>query len=148
VISSSRWLTAIRRYLIAVAFGNLLWEVAQLPLYTLWREGTAASMASAVLHCTVGDLVIAIVAIVTALAIFGSSEWPDRGRFAVGVTAVCLGIAYTMFSEYRNAVVVRSWTYTELMPMLPWVGTGLAPLAQWIVVPSVALVSASMHAAD
>jgi hypothetical protein len=147
VISQPRWLAAIRRYLVAVACGNLLWEIAQLPLYTLWRDGTASSIASAVFHCTVGDLVIATIILVGALAILGSSNWPDEGPLGVGVTAVCVGVAYTIFSEYRNAVVLRSWTYSDWMPTFPWFGTGLAPIAQWIVVPSVALVFACRHSA-
>jgi hypothetical protein len=148
VISQPRWLAAIRRYLVAVACGNLLWEIAQLPLYTLWRDSPSSSIASAVLHCTVGDVVIATVALIGALTVVGSAEWPDEGSFRVGVTTLTLGVGYTIFNEYFNTVVRRSWTYTELMPTLPWFGTGLAPLAQWIVVPSVALVFARMHSAD
>ena len=72
---------------------------------------------------------------------------PD-GSFRVGVTTLSVGVGYTIFSEYFNTVVRRSWIYTELMPTLPWFGTGLAPLAQWIVVPSVALVFARLHSAD
>jgi hypothetical protein len=30
----------ILRFLAAMAAGNLLWEVAHVPLYTLWVEGT------------------------------------------------------------------------------------------------------------
>src|SRR3546814_5165705 len=33
------WLAAVRRYLAVIAVGNLLWEFAQLPLYTIWYEG-------------------------------------------------------------------------------------------------------------
>ncbi len=32
--------SAIRSYVLAVAGLNLLWEVAQLPLYTIWRTGS------------------------------------------------------------------------------------------------------------
>ena len=53
------WLAAVRRYLAAAAFGNLAWEFAQTPLYTLWRTGLAGEIAFAVLHCTAGDVVIA-----------------------------------------------------------------------------------------
>ena len=143
-----RRLAAITRYLIAVACGNLLWETAQLPLYTLWRDGTASSIAKAVLHCTGGDVVIATGALVGALAVIGGPEWPNKGWIRVCVTTLGIGIAYTILSEYLNTVVRRSWTYTELMPTLPWLGTGLAPLAQWIVVPFVALVFARMRTAD
>jgi hypothetical protein len=45
------WLIAIRRYLIAIAICNLVWETAQLPLYTIWHTGTPATIAGAVFHC-------------------------------------------------------------------------------------------------
>jgi hypothetical protein len=43
-------LVAIRHYLIAVACGNLLRETAQLPLYTLWRNGPAVLLCPASLN--------------------------------------------------------------------------------------------------
>lgn len=33
---------------------NLLWEIAQLPLYTIYEEGEPAAIAFAVAHCTAG----------------------------------------------------------------------------------------------
>ena len=55
---STRWLPALRRYLAVMVLGNLAWEIAQLPLYTIWRTGTFGEKAFAVLHCTGGDLLI------------------------------------------------------------------------------------------
>jgi hypothetical protein len=134
-----RWLAAIRRYLVAATCGNLVWETAQLPLYTLWRDGTASSITGAVLHCTAGDVVIATVALIGALAAVGSAEWPVEGGFRVAGTVLGIGVAYTIFSEYLNTVIRQSWTYTDLMPTLPWFATGLAPVAQWLIVPSASL---------
>jgi hypothetical protein len=57
-MSHSSWLAAIRRYLIAATCGNLVWETAQLALYTLWHNGTASSITGAVLHCTAGDVLL------------------------------------------------------------------------------------------
>jgi hypothetical protein len=33
------WLTALRQYFCVLLAGNLTWEFAHLPLYTLWDEG-------------------------------------------------------------------------------------------------------------
>ncbi|MBN8900004.1 MAG: hypothetical protein BGO51_02495 [Rhodospirillales bacterium 69-11] len=134
------WLAAIRRYLVAVSLGNLLWEAAQLPLYTLWHTGTPAALTAAVLHCTAGDVLIAALTIVAALVVFGSSDWPRAGFARVVLPAVALGLGYTIYSEYMNTAVRQSWAYSEFMPRLPVIGTGLAPFAQWIVVPPLALV--------
>ena len=134
-----RWLAAVRRYLVAVAVGNLLWEAAQLPLYTLWRTEPVRSLVRAVLHCTAGDIVIAAVMLVIALVAVGNARWPNERLAAVVVVVVAAGVAYTIGSEYVNTIARRSWTYTEWMPTVPWLGTGLTPLAQWLFVPSLAL---------
>jgi hypothetical protein len=137
------WLAAIRSYLFIVVCGNAVWELAQLPLYTLWHEGTAVSIAYAWLHCTVGDAIIASVSLIAALAIVGRPGWPDESYLRVAVAVLILGMAYTMFSEYINTIIRRSWSYAEWMPTLPWIGTGLAPLAQWIAVPVLALIASN-----
>ncbi len=49
------------------------------------------------------------------------------------------GLAYTVFSEWLNVNVRRSWAYSDLMLILPPFGTGLSPVLQWLVVPFVAL---------
>ena len=134
------WLIAIRRYLVAIAIGNLFWETAQLPLYTLWRTGTPGAIAQAVLHCTLGDLLIGTIALIAALAAFGSPAWPDENGTRVAVATVIVAAGYTVYNEYINTSVRRSWAYTEWMPTLPWLGTGLAPLAQWLVGPAIAFV--------
>jgi hypothetical protein len=46
------------RYLPWLAALSLAWEIAQLPLYTLWHEAEPAYIAFAVAHCTIGDVLI------------------------------------------------------------------------------------------
>ena len=58
------------RYLPWLAGLNLAWEVLQLPLYTIWSEASAGYIAFAVVHCTVGDVVIGLASLVLAL-VFG-----------------------------------------------------------------------------
>jgi hypothetical protein len=53
-------------------------------------------------------------------------------------TAIMLGAAYTVFSEWLNIDIRRSWSYTAAMPVFPLLGTGLTPLLQWLVVPGLA----------
>jgi hypothetical protein len=54
-------------------------------------------------------------------------------------TAIVLGAGYTIFSEWLNVAVRRSWSYTAAMPVVPFLGTGLTPLLQWLIVLSMAL---------
>jgi hypothetical protein len=134
------WLTAMRRYVVAAAVGNAAWETAQMPLYTLWQSGTSRQIAVAVLHCTAGDALIAAGALLMALLLAGSQDWPRTGHARIGVVAIAAGVVYTIYSEYLNIAVRGAWAYSGLMPTLPWLEIGLAPLAQWLVVPPLALV--------
>lgn len=132
------WLETVRRYLTVIAVGNLLWEFAQLPLYTIWYEGSTMEILFAVAHCTGGDVLIAGTALLGALLIAGDRRWPQARFRAVAAIAILGGLAYTIFSEWLNTEIRGSWAYTEAMPQLPLVGAGIAPLAQWIVVPLIA----------
>lgn len=117
---------------------NLAWEAAHLPLYTLWREGTFGEIAFAVVHCTGGDVLIATASLILALLLLAERTWPDRGFPRVAAATVAFGVGYTVFSEWLNAEVRGSWAYTDRMPVVPVLGTGLSPLAQWLVVPAAA----------
>lgn len=127
----------IVRYVIAVALGNLLWEVFQLPLFTLWQTARPGYLAFAVLHCWVGDLLITLFSLGLGVLAVGRS-WPSRDYVPVAIVTLLLGLAYTVFSEWLNVEVRGSWGYASAMPRVPPLGTGLSPLLQWVVVPLVA----------
>jgi len=131
------WLRGFRAYLSAIAVGNLAWETLQLPLYAVWETGAPRAQAIAVVHCTGGDLLIALSALMLALVLAGHESWPHRRFWAVASLTLLFGAAYTTFSEWLNVVVRTSWAYSERMPIIPVFGfrLGLAPLLQWIVVP-------------
>jgi len=129
------------RYLAAMLALNLVWEVAQLPLYTLWAEGTLGEIAFAVLHCTVGDAMIAAVALAAAILLTRSWQWPSQGWGSVTLVATLIGLGYTVFSEWLNVDLRQSWTYTAAMPRLPPWGTGVAPFLQWLLLPPLAMLA-------
>ncbi len=132
------WLPMLRHYFAVMLLGNLVWEVAHLPLYTLWATGTRSEIAFAVAHCTAGDLLIAAVSILCALLLAGDSRWPNAGLPRVAAFTVAIGAGYTVYSEWLNTVVRGSWAYADAMPVIPLLGTGLTPLLQWILVPTAA----------
>jgi len=136
------WLPALRAYLLVSIATHFLWEIGHLPFYTLWVEGTFAEKAFAVIHCTVGDTIIAVVALTTALALIANRDWPAQRFELVGAATIISGIGYTIYSEWINAVIRKSWAYSDLMPTIPPLGTGLTPLLQWLIVPALALVAA------
>lgn len=139
--SFADWLRLLRLYLALALVLNLIWEIGQLPLYSLWRTAGAAELAWTVTHCLAGDLLIATATLVLALLVAGTGRWPiDARNFRrVGLVATLLGAGYTIFSEWLNVSVRNAWAYSPAMPVMPGVGTGLSPLLQWILVPPAAL---------
>ena len=114
-----------------------MWEIAQLPLYTIWWTGTKREILFAVIHCTGGDLLITASALVLAALGARIGRWPlFGGRMAL--TAILLGLAYSLFSEWLNTQLRQNWSYTKVMPVLPPLGTGLTPFLQWSTVPGIA----------
>ena len=122
-------------YLMLATALNLCWELAQLPLYTLWQEAPLSRSLFAAAHCTLGDLIIAAVTLALSVVLVGRN-WPNHNYLKTAVCAVVLGVAYAILSEWLNVEVRRTWAYSSMMPRLPWLGTGLAPLLQWLVVPA------------
>ena len=126
--------TQILRYLGISAVLHPAWETAQVPLYTIWHDGTAGQIAFAVIHCAAGDMLITAAMLALAIGLASLARWRLFGP-RMALTAIICGLAYTVYSEWFNVVVRRSWAYTETMPVLPPLGTGLSPLLQWIIVP-------------
>lgn len=137
--ADSNWLSGLRRYLLVTAIANLFWETAHLPLYTIWTDGSPRENVIAVLHCTAGDVLIALSAWAFAVLLAGRPGWPIEAAWRVAVLTVVIGFAYTVFSEWLNTAVRQSWTYSQWMPVLPGLGMGLSPALQWLVIPSLAL---------
>jgi hypothetical protein len=131
------WLRAFRRYLGATALANLLWEFAQMPLYTVW-QASWAEIAFAGLHCLGGDLLIASASILAALITLNAERWPEKRFGVVAATTMSLGLGYTAFSEWLNVSVRQSWAYSDMMPTVTPLEIGVSPLIQWIVVPALA----------
>lgn len=131
------WSFILRRYLPRLTLCSLAWEIIQLPLYTLRSEPRLSRIAYMIIHCTVGDAMIGIAALVLALILLRAGErenWPET---RISMLLVFLTVAYTIPSESIN-LARGDWAYSSWMPVLPWLDVGLAPVAQWIVVPLVA----------
>ena len=133
------WPQTLRHYFGLSLVAHLGWEILQLPFYTLWLTGTLQQQAFAVVHCTFGDAMIAGLSLLLALAFFAHVTWPRASSSPVYLACIAFGIGYTIYSEWLNISVRRSWAYSDLMPIVPMIGTGLAPLLQWFVVPTFAL---------
>lgn len=59
---------------------HLAWEVLHVRFYTLWQEASTGTIVYAVLHCTVGDAMIAAAAFVIAAAATRRRDWPQHAE--------------------------------------------------------------------
>lgn len=114
---------------------NLAWEIAQVRLYTIWTAADAATVAWALLHCTLGDVVIALAMFVLAGCALWRADWPAARPWAGGAIVVIGALAFTAWSEWYNVYRAGNWGYTASMPLI--FGIGLSPLMQWLVLPPV-----------
>ena len=129
------------RYLPLLAALHFVWEWAHVPLYTIWSEADFGYIAFSVAHCTLGDVLIGASALLLALLIGREGSVAAWSRPRIAVLSAALGTAYTVFSEWVNVTVVRSWSYAAAMPKLTLgdFEIGLTPLAQWILIPPLTL---------
>lgn len=129
-----RWLAA---WTAVAAALHALWEVGHLPLYTLSEDPDRWRVTRYVLHCTLGDGLIAAGTYLVAALAPGRPRWPVVSPWRGGMLASASGVGYTALSEWINVYVTGGWAYTQAMPRVA--GIGLTPLAQWVVVPSLTL---------
>lgn len=122
--------------LLALAM-HLLWEIGQLPFYTLWQEGEPWRIALYVLHCVLGDVMIATLSYLAVALTWRQMNWLRQRLWVGGTMLIAMGLGYTVFSEWHNVYRIGSWAYSDAMPLI--FGIGITPLLQWLVVPGVML---------
>lgn len=116
---------------------QLLWEIAQFPLYTVWHDGNWSFILYGLIHCTLGDLLI-LLSVFWLVALFNRSRyWAFSPSIPNIVLFTVLGLTYTIFSEILNTRIKGTWGYTELMPIVPVIEIGGMPFLQWLLIPPV-----------
>ncbi|WP_220018887.1 hypothetical protein [Halomonas heilongjiangensis] len=113
---------------------NYPWEFLQVPLFAGMPTMTHWDAVRFCTRAALGDVLIALVAFWSVAAV-RRRAWircPDAPAL-FGFVAV--GVAITIGLEWHATVLQDRWQYAELMPTLPLLGTGLAPLLQWLVLP-------------
>ena len=129
----TRILSNLSRWVALSFVLHLMWELGQLWLYTIARGHGEWPVAILVLHCTMGDALIAGTSFLGVACVLGNGNWTQTRPQAGSIAVVVFGIAYTVLSEWYNVYQAGNWAYAPAMPLV--FGIGLAPLLQWLVVP-------------
>ena len=124
-----------------------IWASLALFLNFLWKShsfhsipsGTipTARVAAYVLHCLLGDVLIAVSVYLLTAIVFHDLAWPVRRPWTAGGFMLAAGLGFTVFSEWYNVYVTGAWAYQPAMPLVASIG--LTPLLQWVVVPTLML---------
>jgi hypothetical protein len=90
-------------------------------------------------RATFGDAGVALAAFWVTAFFAKTRSWlmqPSRWDTAIFIGA---GVVATTIIEGLAVGVLERWTYSEAMPRVPVIGTGLLPLLQWLVIPPLVL---------
>lgn len=131
---------AVELDLLILSFlGHFAWEILQAPLFSSLDATAHFAGILVCLRATVGDLGIALGAFWCTAWRRGGRNWVVRPTFGAAALFIGIGLAVTIGFEFVSTEVFDRWSYGPAMPRLPLVGTGLAPLMQWLLVPMLVL---------
>lgn len=119
-------------------FLNFFWEVVQTYLYTL-KDAPFSTMLYGWLHCTLGDVILALGSFWTVSLMSHNRRWFSNLNRLNFVGFITVGVIGTVFSEWANVHIFKSWSYNESMPIIPLLKVGLTPFLQWMVIPPVTI---------
>jgi hypothetical protein len=113
---------------------NFVWEVLQTPFF-IDISSDINTIVWFRLHCTFGDVMISLGCFWLVALIFKSRVWLLHPNKLNVFLFTAFGIGYTIFSEIKSVTIKDFWGYSDLMPVIPFIGVGVVPLIQWIVIP-------------
>lgn len=117
---------------------NATWEWIQSPFY-IDMTSDLNTIIWYRIHCALGDSIILMIGYILMSFYYRNFSWIHNSNVKHHAVFVVMGTIYTLFSEYLNVYVKNSWSYSDYMPLLPFVNIGLVPLFQWIILPPVVI---------
>jgi hypothetical protein len=138
--ASAAWLrTPEFNVLIFSLLLNLAWEVWQVPFFRGMADQPHWLGVKACTQATFGDAGIALAAFWVAAIVARTRSWILQPRKSDIVLFLGIGVVVTVIFEALATGTLERWAYTDAMPRLPLLGTGLLPLLQWLALPPLIL---------
>lgn len=116
---------------------NFFWEIQQMPFFQIPSEFSCFDIFRNCTIATIGDVGISIASFWVVAAISKSRQWfhqPNRWQIS---SFTLVGVVITVVFEVLATGPLDLWKYADFMPTLPFLGTGLLPLFQWILLPPI-----------
>lgn len=120
-------------------FVHFVWEMLQIPFYEAMVDASHGTAVWACTKATFGDVAIAVTAYLGAAFVGGSFGWLRQLSARPMAVYFAIGLGITVVFEFLATEVLGRWAYSELMPTLPVLNTGLTPILQWVIVPAIVL---------
>lgn len=114
---------------------NFGWEVQQMRFFQLPSDLSCLDRVENCTLATVGDTGISLIAFWSVAAVFKSRRWILQPSWWQSSLFILVGIIITASFEALATGVLNLWKYADSMPTLPFLGTGLLPLLQWLIIP-------------
>ena len=114
---------------------NLAWEIWQVPFFRGMAEQPHWLGVKACTQAAFGDAGIALAAFWATTIIVGKRGWIARPRTPHVAVFIGAGSFATFFLEWLATGHLDRWAYSDAMPRLPLLGTGLLPVLQWLIIP-------------
>ncbi len=120
-------------------FLNFVWEFWQISWFADIATASHLEGVKICTRATFGDVGIAVVAFWAVSLSEGTRSWTINPSRSNVISFILVGVVITVLFEWLATGVLNRWAYVESMPTLPFLGTGLLPLVQWIVIPPLIL---------
>lgn len=114
---------------------NFLWEMQQMPFFQIPSEFTCIDVVNNCTLATVGDVGISLAAFGTVAVLSKSRRWILQPNWWQVSIFILVGIIITIIFEALATRILNRWQYGDVMPTLPFFGTGLFPVLQWLIIP-------------
>lgn len=118
---------------------HFVWEMWQIPFFLEMADAPHSEVVGLCTKAAVGDAVMATIAYIMGALIARRVNWLLVPKMRPLLMYFATGLVFTVILEYRATEIADRWQYSELMPRLPLLNTGLIPLLQWVLLPLVTL---------
>ena len=110
-----------------------------MPLYVGFDTLDYMSVTRTCTQASLGDGVISVLAYWSGAFVARSRGWIYSLAVYPTVTYIVSGVIITIFMEWLATDVWDRWQYSSNMPELPFLGTGMMPILQWLILPPLIL---------
>jgi len=130
----STWWTLAAIFVVAVGL-NYVWELAQAPFYA-----GLGDFSRLLWHCftpSLGDGLLVLLIFACGWAVLRRRDWFTRPGVRGYALMLIAGLVIATSIELVAVYALGRWEYAARMPLAPWLGVGLAPVAQMLVLPPI-----------